>query len=672
MAAAPSQTILFIILLHIFYIFVPSHQYHPLDSLTPSEFSQIRSIVTKAYPESSTHKLTFQYVGLEEPSKQTVISWLKNETTTNPPRQAFVIARIDHQTHELIVDLSLQEIASKRIYSGYGYPMFTFEDQENADKLAFTYPPFVASIRRRGLKLEEVVCESFSVGWYGAEEEEGKNKKRIVKVMCYYMNGTVNLFMRPIEGISMTVDLDEMKIIGFQDRVTVPVPKADETEFRESKIKPPFRQSLKAITVVQPDGPSFTIDGHMIRWADWEFHLSFDVRAGMIISLASIYDLEKQQSRRVLYKGHVSEMFVPYMDLTEEWQRRTFFDAGEYGYGLCSMTLEPLRDCPPNAVFMDAYFAKQDGMSRKIPKAFCIFERYAGDIMWRHTEATIPGKTVREVRQDVSLVVRTVSTFGNYDYVNDWEFKQSGSIKVTVGLTGMVQVRGTTYTHKDHMEEDVYGTLVAENSIAIHHDHFLTYRLDLDVDGDANSFVKSKLRTTRVNDRRSSRKSYWTVDSKTAKTESDARIKLGSEPAELLFVNPNKKTKMGNLIGYRLIPEGVTGALLSSDDHPQIRAAFTNYNVWVTAYNKSEKWAGGLYADQSHGDDTLAVWSNRNRSIENKDIVLWYTLGFHHVPYQEDFPVMPTLNGGFELRPSNFFESNPVLKVKQPKEEYSP
>jgi len=122
--------------------------------------------------------------------------------------------------------------------------------------------------------------------------------------------------------------------------------------------------------------------------------LSFDVRAGPIISLASIYDAEKQKFRQVMYRGFISELFVPYMDLTEEWYYRTFFDAGEYGFGLCAVQLEPLRDCPENAVFMDAYIAGPDGKPIKMSNVFCVFERYAGDIMWRHTELGIPGKVV--------------------------------------------------------------------------------------------------------------------------------------------------------------------------------------------------------------------------------------------------------------------------------------
>jgi len=131
------------------------------------------------------------------------------------------------------------------------------------------------------------------------------------------------------------------------------------------------------------------------------------------------------------------------------------------------------------------------------------------------------------------------------------------------------------------------------------------------VDGDANSFIKSTLQTTRVRGARSPRKSYWTVQSETAKTESDAKVRLGSKPAELLVVNPNKKTKMGNPVGYRLIPGSSATSILSDDDYAQIRGAFSKYHVWVTPWNKSEKWAGGLYADRSRGDDNLGAWTIR-------------------------------------------------------------
>ena len=132
----------------------------------------------------------------------------------------------------------------------------------------------------------------------------------------------------------------------------------------------------------------------MGSWVNWAFHLGFYDRVGPIISLASIYDVDKDKYRSVLYKGYLSEPYAPYMDVSDEWYYRTFFDAGEHGLGQRGVPLEPTHDCPSNAVFIDGYVAGQSGNSIKLSNIFCVFEPSAGDIMWRHIETEIPGEEV--------------------------------------------------------------------------------------------------------------------------------------------------------------------------------------------------------------------------------------------------------------------------------------
>jgi primary-amine oxidase len=138
-------------------------------------------------------------------------------------------------------------------------------------------------------------------------------------------------------------------------------------------------------------------------------------------------------------------------------------------------------------------------------------------------------------------------------------------------------------------------------------------------------------------------------------------------PALWRVVNPVEKNAVGNPTSYELHPGHTAMSLLDPDDFPQRRAGFTDYTLWVTQYDPRERWASGDYPNQAPGGDGLPRWTRRDRKIEKADVVLWYTLGFHHVVRAEDWPAMPTSWHSFDLRPFDFFDRNPALDLPPPR-----
>lgn len=553
---------------------------HPLDPLTIQEIQTTRSIVSRYRPLLGS-SLRIHSLSLDEPDKSKVLKWKKGDPL--PTRKAFVVALVNGHAHLLVVDLGSRKVSSHSRNPASGYPPVSDYDVSIALRATFSNLVFRHAISTRGVDIADVVCSTAAPGWFGPDEEG----RRITKVKCYTAQGTPNYYMRPIEGLVLTVDLDKGEVIQIQDKnPPLPIPKAEDTDYRDDGIayRTPGVEPLKPISMEQPNGQSFRVeDGYTVKWANWEFHVKPDQRAGIIISQATVRDPETGNPRSVMYKGFASELFVPYMDVDEGWYFRSYMDAGEFGLGATAMALVPLNDCPRHAYYMDGVFVDSDGRPTVQQNVICLFERYAGDIAWRHSDTQLDNDNlIREARPKISLVARTTATVGNYDYIFDWEFQTDGSIRVKVGLSGIILAKASPYEHVNQFEipREASGSLVSENTIGVAHDHFITFHLDMDVDGPANSFVKVDLVKTYNVAGKTVRKSYWRPKRKVAKSENDAKIKLQiDKPSEFHVINPRRQSRLGNPSGYKIVPSATATSLLDLHDPPQIRAAFTNNQV---------------------------------------------------------------------------------------------
>ena len=625
---------------------------HPLDPLTPDE---IRLAVQVARSDSRLAGATFPMITLAEPAKDAMRAWVPGRALA---RQARVLAASGTTVFEVLVDLTAKGIVSVAERKGVETPI-TGSEIGALQALVLSNPEVQLGLKRRGVTdVGKVFCAPFSAGYYGIAEHEGK---RIVKVGCFdTRRSTTNVFGWPIERLYAVVDLRAARVLSVVDNGVVPIADGD-FNYTEAAIGT-LREARRPIALAQPQGGNVRIDGHDVAWGNWRFHARIDGRVGTIIQLAR-WQPAAQEARSVLYEGYLSEMFVPYMDSDYGWYSRTYFDTGEYGAGLSASTLKPGIDCPATASFLPATFNDDKGEPFTTPNALCIFERSLGEPIWRHAEAV---NQTHEGRANVELVVRMAAAIGNYDYLFDWVFNDAAEIEVRVGATGIDALKGVSsrsMTDPSAADETRTGTLVAPHLVAVNHDHYFNFRLDLDVDGGTNSFNHDVYRQVTL-PAGSPRRSLYVVEPRLAATEQAAQLDTGHGPAKFRVVNEARKNRVGNPASYEILFANHATLLLDADDWPAKRARFLQHDLWVTPFDPTERYAAGEYVFQSKGSGGLPAWTARDRAIRNQDIVVWVNLGVHHLTRAEDLPVMPVMWHSFKLRPHNFFDRNPAIDLR--------
>lgn len=252
----------------------------------------------------------------------------------------------------------------------------------------------------------------------------------------------------------------------------------------------------------------------------------------------------------------------------------------------------------------------------------------------------------------------------NYDYGLYYYFYQDGTFEYEVKATGELN----THVLAEDETPNGMGTMVAPQINAQYHQHFFTMRIDPMIDGQANSVqqVDTYSLPYPTGHPKNRFGNGFTTDYTILKDTKEGQAGANYESSRFWkIVNQDRIHPYAKQpVGWKIASGHTAPFYAQPDSLVAQRAGFAKKTLWVTPYEENQMFAGGFYCNQSGGDDTVEIWANREtKSIEQKDIVLWYTFGITHLPRVEDFPIMPVEYCGFTMKPCNFFIANPALDV---------
>jgi primary-amine oxidase len=614
---------------------------HPLEPLEAAEIRAVMALI-KGDADFGLDFL-FETIELKEPPRAALDDFAAGRPTPREAR-ANVFLGDAPGVWRLVISLADHAIISKNFLDS-AKPMIQLEQFMVIEDIVRAHPDFIAACAKRGVTDMRMVCvDPWSAGNFGVAGEEGGYLSHTFSWLR--LRQDENFYAHPIEGINAVVDIKAAKVIRVDDYGVKPIPM---TEINyEAQFRTQFRAPLKPLDIVQPEGPSFVLNGHAIAWDKWSLVIGFNAREGL-----TLHDI-RYDNRPIVNRASLAEMVVPYGVPEGGHFRKNVFDIGEYGLGKLTNSLTLGCDCLGHIAYLDAELNTMTGDIFHVEKAICIHEEDSG-ILWKHWDFRT-GRT--EIRRGRKLVISSIATVGNYEYASYWYFTQDGMIEFEMKATGIINTSACLPG-----EPTKYGVEVAPGLQGHIHQHAFCARLEMAVDGPGNSVVECNSFAEEDDEKNPYGNAFYQTDT-VLKTELQACRR--ANPATQRYwkiINPGKLNHTSKPVGYKIYPQNVLTAFFKPDSPSGIRSAFMQNHLWVTKYDPEERYPAGEYMNHSDGSGGVSDFVKQDRPIENTDVVLWHVFGVHHQPRTEDFPVQPCITAGFKLMPSGFFDQNPGIDI---------
>ena len=354
-------------------------------------------------------------------------------------------------------------------------------------------------------------------------------------------------------------------------------------------------------------------------------------------------------------------MNIPYADPRPPFHKKAAFDLGDAGAGTMANNLKLGCDCLGSIHYLSTVISDDKGGAFPMDNVICIHEQDAG-IGWKHTNYRTGRAAVVRNRE---LVIQSIITVANYEYIMAFMFNQAGEITYEVRATGIISTQPI-----DDGVEVPWGTVVHPGVLATHHQHIFSLRVDPAIDGHANSLVCEEVHPMPRSDFNPYGNGY-TVKESIVRTSTGLDTNYDTNRTYKIQ-NPASKNRVnGKAVAYKIQAPGFQKMVSDPDSFNHKRAEFADHNLYVTKYHDGELYAGGKYTNQSRGGAGVRAWANRKENVVNDDIVVWVQFGLQHVTRVEDFPVMPCEVIKVQFKPVNFFDKNPALDVPPSNQEFN-